>query len=636
MANNSSLHKAQPLAQQRLNRATAIRQSGSVSEAVTSGLLTPRLDLTVSEALILGLINQDVRSFVTVLGHGSTEIGEVLRVYEAARLVKTYGVRNEVEASHAATALRWVTGEKAAVVTSIGPGAMQALAASLVPASNYLGVWYLFGDETTEDEGPNMQQIPKPEQNLFLKLCSTMGAAYTLHTPLALSTALRRGLTTVEHPHHAGPFYLLLPMNIQPAVIRQFNLNELPAGPLPQLGAAADTQAYTAAYELLTSAQRIAVKVGGGARWAGEALLEFLELVDGVVVLSPTSTGVIPFEHPRNMQVGGSKGSISGNYAMEHCDLVVTIGTRFVCQSDCSRTGYLSAKQVISINTDFDDTVHYSKSVGLWGDAAATLAKLNELIKLKGLAKTDRTGEWLASCKAKREEWEAFKLLRYHTPTLYDETRKRELLTQPAAIKIATDWARSHEIISFFDAGDVQANGFQIVEDERVGQTYTDTGASYMGFAVSAVLSTALATQPFYGLALTGDGSLTMNPQILIDGVAHGARGCILVLDNQRMAAISALQMAQYGHEHATADHIPVDYCAWAAAIKGVAAFHGGYTPESLLDSLEQARQYQGLSLIHVPVYYGPNELGGLGAFGRWNVGSWVESTQALRHDLGL
>ena len=61
-------------------------------------------------------------------------------------------------------------GEKAAVVTSIGPGALQALAAALVPASDGVGVWYLLGDETSEDEGPNMQQIPGVEQNAYLRL----------------------------------------------------------------------------------------------------------------------------------------------------------------------------------------------------------------------------------------------------------------------------------------------------------------------------------------------------------------------------------------------------------------------------------------------------------------------------------
>jgi 3D-(3,5/4)-trihydroxycyclohexane-1,2-dione acylhydrolase (decyclizing) len=55
-----------------------------------------------------------------------------------------------------------------------------------------------------------------------------------------------------------------------------------------------------------------------------------------------------------------------------------------------------------------------------------------------------------------------------------------------------------------------------------------------------------------------------------------------------------------------------------------------------LIAALNQARAYGGLSLIHVPVYFGPNELGGMGVFGRWNVGNWCTATQALRHRIGL
>ena len=107
--------------------------------------LPARLSLTLSEALVIGLLRQGVKTFLSVLGHGSTEIGEVLRIYQQAGLLRVCGLRSEIEASHAAAALRWVTGEKAAVVTSIGPGALQALAASIVPASDGIGVWYLAG-----------------------------------------------------------------------------------------------------------------------------------------------------------------------------------------------------------------------------------------------------------------------------------------------------------------------------------------------------------------------------------------------------------------------------------------------------------------------------------------------------------
>jgi 3D-(3,5/4)-trihydroxycyclohexane-1,2-dione acylhydrolase (decyclizing) len=195
--------------------------------------------------------------------------------------------------------------------------------------------------------------------------------------------------------------------------------------------------------------------------------------------------------------------------------------------------------------------------------------------------------------------------------------------------------------VCFYDAGDVQANGFQVVEDDRLGRSFTETGASYMGFAVSALLATAAVRDPsqrFHGVALSGDGSFTMNPQVLIDGVAHGARGTIVVLDNRRMGAISALQREQYGEgaDHATWDRVPVDYVAWGRAVTGVAAFFGGTTTDELAAGLEEALAHDGVSLVHVPVYWGPDPLGGLGAWGRWNVGNWVRDTQALRHEIGL
>ncbi|MBW1643787.1 MAG: thiamine pyrophosphate-binding protein, partial [Deltaproteobacteria bacterium] len=234
------------------------------------------------------------------------------------------------------------------------------------------------------------------------------------------------------------------------------------------------------------------------------------------------------------------------------------------------------------------------------------------------------------------KEWDTFRSKRYRVKTLFDSRWKRKVLTQPVVIKTASDWAIKNKIISFFDAGDVQANGFQIVEPEKYGSVYNETGASYMGFAVSALLATAMSDTPFYGLAFTGDGSFTMNPQILIDGVQHGARGCILLLDNRRMGAITGLQQAQYGEEYATSDDVVVDYIAWAEAIKGVKAFDGGYSQKSLLTCLEKARAHKGLSLVYVRIYFGDDPLGGMGVFGRWNVGNWCKDTQALRHKIGL
>ena len=83
--------------------------------------------MSLSEALVLGLMRQGVTKYFAVFGHGSTALAETLRIYEAHGLVRTWQFRNEVEMAHAATALKWAYGETCAVVTSIGPGARPVL-----------------------------------------------------------------------------------------------------------------------------------------------------------------------------------------------------------------------------------------------------------------------------------------------------------------------------------------------------------------------------------------------------------------------------------------------------------------------------------------------------------------------------
>jgi len=212
----------------REERAKAIAAHGSIAAAVEAGATAQFQDISLSEAIVLGLFNQGIRKYAGIFGHGTTDIAEVLRVYEEAGLVKTWNVRHETAAAHAVTALKVLTGETAAVITSIGPGAMHAFAGSLCAASNGAGVYHIYGDETTHDEGFNMQQVPRDEQYQFLKMTGVMGGAYSLQEPRSIFSALRRGAVHTGRPGFSGPFFLLAPMNAQPAIITSCNLLEFP------------------------------------------------------------------------------------------------------------------------------------------------------------------------------------------------------------------------------------------------------------------------------------------------------------------------------------------------------------------------------------------------------------------------
>jgi 3D-(3,5/4)-trihydroxycyclohexane-1,2-dione acylhydrolase (decyclizing) len=614
-------------------RARAIRAAGGIDAALAGSTLAKLVDTTLSEGLVLGLLRQGVRKYLAIFGHGSTDLGEVLRIYEEEGVTRAFNCRNEVAMAHAATALRWQYGEIPAVVTSIGPGALQALAGSLAAASNGVGVYHIYGDETTFGEGPNMQQVPKGEQGLFGQMTAIMGRSYVLHTPEGLRDALRRGAVTVNHPYRAGPFYLLLPLNTQPARLT-LNLAALPERPkLAPLAPASDAP-FDEAAKLIAGARKVAIKAGGGTRGHDAAVRRLAEAAGAAVVLSPGSTGVLPDAHRQNMHVGGSKGSISGNWAMAEAELLIVIGSRAVCQADCSGIGYKNARHVININGDLGDATHYNRTLALVGDITAVSERL--AAKLEAAKASAGKAEWLSVCAAKKAEWSAYKRARFEAAPIRDEVWQRPALAQPAAIKIVADFSKTIGAAKFFDAGDVQANGFQIVEDDRTGDTFTEAGASYMGFAASALLASAIADKPRYAIAFTGDGSFMMNPQVLIDGVEHGVRGMIVILDNRRMAAITGLQVAQYGHGFRTGDGVAVDYVRLAGAVAGVNAIHGGWTADELKNALRAAHAYDGLSVIHVPVYCGDHELGGLGAWGQWNVGNWCEDVQRawLEQDL--
>lgn len=615
----------QDATQQIHGRARAIRAAGSIAAALATGGLPKLVETTLSEALVLGLLKQGVSKYLAIFGHGSTDLGEILRIYEREGVTRTFNCRNEVAMAHAATALRWQYNEVPAVVTSIGPGALQAMAGSLATASNGVGVYHIYGDETTFGEGYNMQQVPKEEQGLFGRMTAIMGRSYVLHTPEAVRDALRRGALTVHHPYKAGPFYLLLPLNTQPARVT-INLAALPEKPEIPLLAPADDEAIARAADLIAKTERVVIKAGGGARGHDAILRRLSEASGAAVVLSPGSTGVLPDAHPQNMHVGGSKGSVSGNYAMENAELLIVVGSRAVCQADCSGIGYPAAKFVVNINGDLGDLLHYNNTLALPGDISAVGDRLANALE-KRQAKRGKNA-WLASCAEKKAEWNAYKQVRFDAPPLHDEVWGRPVLTQPAAIKIVADFAKEVGAVKFFDAGDVQANGFQIVEDDNSFETFTESGASYMGFAVSALLASALAASPRYGIAFSGDGSFMMNPQILIDAVEHGVRGMIVIFDNRRMAAITGLQVAQYEQGFRTNDKVAIDYVQLCGAVEGVGALSGGDQVATLQRALREAHAHPGLSVVHVPVYCGKDERSSLGAWGDWNVGNWCDRVQ--------
>ncbi len=112
-----------------------------------------------------------------------------------------------------------------------------------------------------------------------------MGKGYTLSEGNALFTALKWGWQATQDPSGEQPFYLLLPMNVQSAMLTACNLLELPEGIPSPSQQCADESALKNAAELIREYEKITVKIGGGARKISpEILREFLQKSGAVLV----------------------------------------------------------------------------------------------------------------------------------------------------------------------------------------------------------------------------------------------------------------------------------------------------------------------------------------------------------------
>ena len=252
------------------------------------------------------------------------------------------------------------------------------------------------------------------------------------------------------------------------------------------------------------------------------------------------------------------------------------IGSRAVCQADCSGIGYKSAQAVININGDLADAPHYNNTLALPGDIGAVAS---------GWRRTSRridgrrpaSAAWLKPAPPRRPSGPPTRRRALPRRRCSDEVWQRPVLPQPAAIKIVADFAKEIGAAKFFDAGDVQANGFQIVEDDKHRRhLHRDRRLLHGLCGERAARRRRSPTQPRYGIAFCGDGSFMMNPQILIDGVEHGLRGMIVIFDNRRMAAITGLQLAQYGEDFRTNDRSRWTTCGWPARSPASRHCHGG------------------------------------------------------------
>jgi acetolactate synthase I/II/III large subunit len=146
--------------------------------------------------------------------------------------------------------------------------------------------------------------------------------SHTLMRPDELPELLARAFA-IFNCDRPGPVHIEIPIDVITAKANHIDI-KIPSRPYAPSASAA---AIEAAIELLKTAKRPLIIVGGGAVNASDELIGVAEKLDSPVVNTVNAKGVIPYSHP--LAIGGSPSSTIVRDEIRDADVVLAVGTEF-------------------------------------------------------------------------------------------------------------------------------------------------------------------------------------------------------------------------------------------------------------------------------------------------------------------
>ena len=288
-----------------------------------------------------------------------------LPIYDALSLhpgIEVVNVRHEQAAAHAADAYSRVTGGLGVILTSTGPGAVNAVPGIYEAAFVSSRVMMITGQIESRFRGKGKGFLHEHEKQpeMLNTLCRAVAS-------IRYTEDISRELARVADDIRRGrpqPGAIEIPIDLQ---YRTTDIEIIGSSTVERV--APDEALLDQAAEILRNAERPVVWAGGGVNisGAGEELTAFVERLGAPVVTTIEGRGSISEAH--RLSLGFRTDRVSGMEIFEEADAVLAVGTRF--QNYATRVWSLPMPEKL-VHIDVDPEVigrNYPAAVAVVGDA---------------------------------------------------------------------------------------------------------------------------------------------------------------------------------------------------------------------------------------------------------------------------
>lgn len=446
----------------------------------------------------------------TVFGIPGVHTLELYRGFASCALRHVL-VRHEQAAGFAADGYARVSGRPAAAFVISGPGVTNILTSAAQAYSDSVPMLIVASTPVRASLGKRWGVLHElPEQRALvaavLDTARTTGSAEDIRDQLRVAFAsFRLG--------RARPAYLQIPLDLlaQTTTLRAARFDNTRLLPHPQPGQ------IDRARELLASAHRPLVIAGGGAIAAAPQLRQLIEALDGFLVSTTAGKGILPENHPANL--GASLPYPETQELIAKADVVLAVGTE-ISETDVYTTTKLAvAGQLIRIDVDpakLSD--QYAAAVGIWGDAATTLAAIVEGVEPRSGWRT-----LIGDSTAHRSRIEE----------LFDARTQARM----RALKALRD-ALPADAVVFSDMTQIAYLGNYAFAADVPGSWFHPSGYGTLGYALPAALGAKIAAPERAIVALAGDFGLQFTLHELMTAVEIEQSLPIVVWNNAALGQI--------------------------------------------------------------------------------------------------
>ncbi len=464
--------------------------------------------------------------------------------------IRLVQVRHEQGATHMADGYARATGKPGVVLVTSGPGATNTVTGCLTALMDSAPMIVLCGQTISPMLGKDAFQEADVTGITYPVVKHSYLVKKSNDIPRVMKEAFY--LATSGRP---GPVLLDLPKDITQGPCTAPFVDEvfLPGYHVP---GRADAKLLDQAAAYLAKSKRPVFYVGQGAviSGAGDAILALAEKTGAAVVNTLLGKGAVSEALPFNLGMLGMHGTAYANRAVEHCDLIMSIGARW----DDRITGKLSAfcPDAIKIHIDID-VAEFGKiiqpHVCLAGDAKLVIEDL-----LPRVGKLDTAAWW-----KEIEGWRKAYPLKY--------PKKGGLRAQMVLDRL--DKLGGRDCIITTDVGQHQMWSAQFNLTTKNRHWISSGGAGTMGFGFPSAIGASLATNRSPVWAVVGDGGFQMTLCELATAFVEKVPVKILIINNHYLGMIRQWQELFYDNRLSGCD-LPgnPDFCKLAEAY-GIKAF---------------------------------------------------------------